>query len=474
MTSQDKIILDRGCQLDMEKLDIMCFSCNWSGTFKHYEEHLNNVHLNPFCEYCGKECKTVDFLTEHTSMCKNAIVDCVLKLYGCNEQFCHMNAKDHFLSEQHQSALLKYLSLKNQHSINDQLEISSQKKPTINEVYDKNFQELYKTMDTILGSIQVLNDDSQCLWSKSLHYQTTLENMSEELLKLKISIEETRSIIDAHPVNQRILEESLISLQQEINDQKNISMDGTFIWKITNLQQKIADAQSERQISIYSPAFYSSPTGYKIRVRLYLNGDGNARRTHMSIFFVLMRGEYDAILRFPFCYKVTFCLFDQISQQQHIIDSFRPDTKSNSFQKPCSDMNIASGIPKFIPLTIIQQDNNPYVRDDTIFIKTLVDFDEIQKSFLPYKLSLNPGLPLLIQQEFLKRELKRREQEKLLNTTQTSTSVKNDMRTNINENNDEPTRKELPNLKCFSLSSDCETDDYDGMILPLLHQSGNS
>ncbi|CAF3935746.1 unnamed protein product [Rotaria sp. Silwood1] len=264
--------------------------------------------------------------------------------------------------------------------------------------------------------------------------------MSEELLKLKISIEETRSIIDAHPVNQRILEESLISLQQEINDQKNISMDGTFIWKITNLQQKIADAQSERQISIYSPAFYSSPTGYKIRVRLYLNGDGNARRTHMSIFFVLMRGEYDAILRFPFCYKVTFCLFDQISQQQHIIDSFRPDTKSNSFQKPCSDMNIASGIPKFIPLTIIQQDNNPYVRDDTIFIKTLVDFDEIQKSFLPYKLTLNPGLPLLIQQEFLKRELKRREQEKLLNTTQTSTSVKNDMRTNINENNDEPTR----------------------------------
>ena len=74
------------------------------------------------------------------------------------------------------------------------------------------------------------------------------------------------------------------------------------------------DAQSERQTSIYSPPFYSSPTGYKMRGRLYLHGDGNARRTHMSIFFVLMRGLNDSILKFPFNYKVTFCLYDQTNQ----------------------------------------------------------------------------------------------------------------------------------------------------------------
>src|SRR5690349_23642973 len=84
----------------------------------------------------------------------------------------------------------------------------------------------------------------------------------------------------------------------------------------------LADAQSERQTSIYSPPFYSSPTGYKMRARLYLYGDGNARRTHMSLFFVLMRGPNDAILKFPFNYKVTFCLYDQTPQLRHIIDSF--------------------------------------------------------------------------------------------------------------------------------------------------------
>ncbi|CAF4424134.1 unnamed protein product, partial [Rotaria sp. Silwood2] len=94
--------------------------------------------------------------------------------------------------------------------------------------------------------------------------------------------------------------------------------------------------------------------------------------------------------------------------RQHIIDSFQPDIKSSSFQRPRSDMNIASGIPKFIPLEAIQQEGNPYVRDDTMFIKIMVDFEEIPKTLLPYALSLNPGLPTHIQQAMIKEEAKRR------------------------------------------------------------------
>ena len=169
------------------------------------------------------------------------------------------------------------------------------------------------------------------------------------------------------------------------------------------------DAQSERQTSIYSPPFYSSPTGYKMRARLYLNGDGNARRTHMSLFFVLMRSEYDAILEFPFKYTVTFCLYDQSDSQRHIIDSFRPDARSTSFQRPRSEMNIASGIPKFFPLAMIQQEGNPYVRDDTMFIKVMVDFGDMPKTLLPYALSLNPGIPTSIQQLMIEEEAERRE-----------------------------------------------------------------
>ncbi|CAF1222487.1 unnamed protein product, partial [Rotaria magnacalcarata] len=171
------------------------------------------------------------------------------------------------------------------------------------------------------------------------------------------------------------------------------------------------DAQSERQTSIYSPPFYSSPTGYKMRARLYLNGDGNARRTHMSLFFVLMRGPNDAILKFPFNYEVTFCLYDQTPEQRHIIDSFRPDIRSSNFQRPRLEMNIASGIPKFFPLAMIQQADNPYVRDDTMFIKVMVDFNDMPKTLLPYALILNPGFPMHVQQLLIKQEAERRAQQ---------------------------------------------------------------
>ncbi|CAF0929486.1 unnamed protein product [Adineta steineri] len=168
----------------------------------------------------------------------------------------------------------------------------------------------------------------------------------------------------------------------------------------------MGDARSERQSSIYSPPFYSSPTGYKMRLRLYLFDDGNARRTHMSLFFVLMRSVNDAILKFPFNYKVSFCLYDQTGEEKHVIDSFRPDIKSNSFQRPRSDMNIASGIPKFISLSTLEEENSRYVRDDTMFIKAMIDMD---KTLLSYVFSQNLSRPIDVQETMFKKEWEKRQ-----------------------------------------------------------------
>jgi TNF receptor-associated factor 2 len=53
-----------------------------------------------------------------------------------------------------------------------------------------------------------------------------------------------------------------------------------------------------------SPAFYTSRYGYKMCLRVYLNGDGTGRGTHLSLFFVVMKGPNDALLRWPFNQKV--------------------------------------------------------------------------------------------------------------------------------------------------------------------------
>lgn len=51
-------------------------------------------------------------------------------------------------------------------------------------------------------------------------------------------------------------------------------------------------------------AFYTSRYGYKMCLRVYLNGDGTGRGTHLSLFFVVMKGPHDALLRWPFNQKV--------------------------------------------------------------------------------------------------------------------------------------------------------------------------
>ena len=145
---------------------------------------------------------------------------------------------------------------------------------------------------------------------------------------------------------------------------------GTFIWKIPEVRKRRGEARSGRTISLYSAPFYTSRHGYKMCLRLYMDGDGSGKGTHFSFFLTLMRGEYDALLPWPFRQTVTLMLLDQ-DKQKDIFQSFRPDPSSSSFQRPIHEMNVASGCPKFAPLSIL--DNPSYVKDDTMFMKCRVD-----------------------------------------------------------------------------------------------------
>jgi hypothetical protein len=89
-------------------------------------------------------------------------------------------------------------------------------------------------------------------------------------------------------------------------------------------------------------------------------------------------------------------------------------------------MNIASGIPKFFPLPIIQQDNNPYVRDDCMFIRCIVDFASTPKTMLPYICSINPGLPTTIQRKMIQAEIERRNSAASEKSNSEDSSPKND------------------------------------------------
>ncbi|KAG7260109.1 hypothetical protein CRUP_027462 [Coryphaenoides rupestris] len=163
-----------------------------------------------------------------------------------------------------------------------------------------------------------------------------------------------------------VRELQLAESEAQLREMQFCTFDGVFIWKISERRS------AGRTPAMFSPAFYSIKYGYKMCLRLYLNGDGTGRGTHLSLFFVVMKGQVlDALLKWPFSQKVTLMLLDQ-NNREHIIDAFRPDVTSTSFQQPISEMNIASGCPLFCPLATLAGKSS-YLRSDTIFIKAIVD-----------------------------------------------------------------------------------------------------
>ncbi len=283
--------------------------------------------------------------------------------------------------------------------------------------------ENYEKLSVIIQNIETIHDEFARLAAVSLQYYNQTVTHAQELNHIQNASSLENAHINAISLNQNVLTHESIAVKQQLeneNKTRTQEPDGTTVWRITNVQEKMYDAQSERQTSIYSHPFYTSICGYKLCVRLYLNGDGSARGSHISIFLVILRGQYDALLKWPFSYRISFCLCDQrtvigTTEPKHAIESFRPDINSTSFHRPCSAMNIASGIPKFFSLNEFNkpENENLYVVNDTIFIRTLIDFIGVSRSMLRFIFNLNIALPVNIQQKLIAQEIIRRQEENI-------------------------------------------------------------
>ena len=140
-------------------------------------------------------------------------------------------------------------------------------------------------------------------------------------------------------------------------------------WEIPEVQRRRGEARSGRTVSLYSAPFYTGRQGYKMCLRLYMDGDGSGKGTHLSFFLTLMRGEYDALLIWPFNQVFQLIFVNQEQQGGDIAHTFKPDPASPSFKKPHphSEMNVASGCPKFAPISIL--DNPAYTKNDTMILR---------------------------------------------------------------------------------------------------------
>ena len=201
---------------------------------------------------------------------------------------------------------------------------------------------------------------------------------SDEVKHHKMPLDSLRDleekVLEMERVVNALSSHCLKDMEPRLQSSLNSTHDGALLWHITEVRQKIRNAKKTDDVMIDSPSFYTGRYGYKMCIRAYLNGADSGEGTHLSIFLVLMKGEHDKLLQWPFQSKVNLILIDQ-HHKKNLIQTFEPDPLSSSFQKPKTDMNVASGFPEFADLSVL--DNTSYVEDDEMFIKAVVDPSDI-------------------------------------------------------------------------------------------------
>ena len=122
-----------------------------------------------------------------------------------------------------------------------------------------------------------------------------------------------------------------------------------YLYNLPPVVFTITDFLEKKQVDEVwtSPPFYTHPRGYKFCLKVYPNGYGNGKGTHMSVYACLMRGEYDSELEWPFEGAVGIQLCNWREVKNHFKENFGRVT----FHAIEEDTAIVYGNPKFITHT---------------------------------------------------------------------------------------------------------------------------
>ncbi|KAJ8038363.1 TNF receptor-associated factor 3 [Holothuria leucospilota] len=222
------------------------------------------------------------------------------------------------------------------------------------------------------------HERSKIFWEALVKLLEMYKKLEEDKQRLTSEVSQVGELIRAkeiifHQLQGRISvqDTTIARLEMNVQELQKVSYDGILFVEIPNYSQKKAAAMTGTP-SFYSDDFYTDRHGYRMCARVYLNGDGVGKGSHLSIFFALKKGPYDNYLSWPFQRRVTFTLLNQAGKD-HLSDAFRPDPTSSSFQKPVKEMNIASGCPMFVAHKVIENVGEGFLRNNTICLRVKVD-----------------------------------------------------------------------------------------------------
>ena len=218
-------------------------------------------------------------------------------------------------------------------------------------------------MRTHLDSATTVHLDLACV---------KLKNTEDELDKVKNQL---RNIEDKFDKTVTFLNGTMAASKKAMGllELSRVKHTNVFLWRIDGFSQILKNSKNEGKEIIYSDPFYTKTEtdgfGYKLKVLIYPDGTGDGKNTHLSVFIIIMKGEYDAILPWHFSKKVMFTLIDQqdeLGKRENKTMEFIGQNTS-SFTRPTTEENIGIGFHCFISHEELKSQH--YIVDDTLFLQ---------------------------------------------------------------------------------------------------------
>ena len=141
-----------------------------------------------------------------------------------------------------------------------------------------------------------------------IQLQTTVTSQQTELTQYKLENQQLRKALS---VSERKLQATLRRHESML---EIITCTGTLPFEFT-----MTDFEQHKRAGDkwYSPSFYTHACGYKMCIRVDANGWDCYRGKYLSVFDVLMQGDFDDDLEWPFQGAITIQLLNQLEDSNH-------------------------------------------------------------------------------------------------------------------------------------------------------------
>ena len=283
--------------------DYRCPHCNFANKFHVVTKHFDVCPYYPLA--CPNRCGATferDDLPDHMKMCRLEEVQCVFNSAGCQAKFIRENEDEHMdQNTQKHLALMPAATLR---ISQEQQEVFEKKMKQQKEEYEQKQKENDERMQQLGGQLQEhlkqkdeqIKQVEQKLDKQNREFHEQQKNEFQETVKVKD--EQIKKLEDQLQTNGQVIEQQ----QQAISQLRREVGIPPYDITLSNYRHEID-----------SPPMYTHPGGYKFKLRL----QPNSLSTHVAVLVYSVKGDHDAVLKFPVKFTVTLQLLNQHRDQDH-------------------------------------------------------------------------------------------------------------------------------------------------------------